>query len=137
MNLLQTDEVLVWIAPGDLASLSDEHKINPPLPTSFLDKYRDVKGRNDHVKVCLRQALVVDLWNIGSGGGGGRQHCHASSGAGSSNVDQFFLGWDGALYCGWNGGAAGDGCSGNQDCMIGLTCTYVRRRLTQTCYDPG
>ena len=98
-SLLPTDEVLVWIAPGDLASLSDEGAIAPRLPTSFLDKYRGAYGAKDHVKVCLKQQLVLDLWNDGSDFADGGRHCHVSSGDGSSNVEQFFLGWDGALYC--------------------------------------
>jgi hypothetical protein len=101
-SLLPADEVLVWIAPGDLASLSDERAITPALPATFLDKYRGAYGEKDHVKVCLRQQLVLDLWNYDPStinvADGGR-HCHVSSGDGSSNVEQLFLGWDGALYC--------------------------------------
>jgi len=101
-SLLPTDEVLVWIAPGDLASLSDEGKIAPSLPTSFLNEYRGAYGEKDHVKVCLQQQYVLNLWNLNpstiNATDGGR-HCHVSAGAGSSNVEQFFLGWDGALYC--------------------------------------
>ena len=33
--------------------------------------------------------------NVADGG----RHCHVSSSDGSSNVERFFLGWDGALYC--------------------------------------
>jgi len=117
-SLLPNDEVLVWIAPGDLASLSDEEKITPRLPTSFLDKYRGIYGETDHVKVCLKQQLVLDLWNVDPSGlnptDGGR-HCHVSSGAGSSNVERFFLGWDGALYCvQWC--RTDEDCPGNQKC---------------------
>lgn len=101
-SLLPTDEVLVWIAPGDLASLSDEGAITPALPATFLDKYRGAYGQKDHVKVCLQQRLLLDLWNYDPSrinvADGGR-HCHVSSSDGSSNVEQFFLGWDGALYC--------------------------------------
>jgi hypothetical protein len=99
MSLLPSDEVLVWIAPGDLVSLSDEEKISPRLPSSFVDKYRGKYSQKDHVKVCVRQELVLALWNIGSDISDGGQHCHVSSGAASSNVEQFYLGWDGALYC--------------------------------------
>ena len=101
-SLLPTDEVLVWIAPGDLVSLSDEGKLAPRLPTSFLDEYRGIYGEKDHVKVCLQQQYVLNLWNLDpstiNAMDGGR-HCHVSSSDGSSNVEQFFLGWDGALYC--------------------------------------
>ena len=101
-SLLPTDEVSVWIAPGDLASLSDEGAITPALPATFLDKYRGAYGEKDHVKVCLQQRLLLDLWNYDPSrinvADGGR-HCHVSSSDGSSNVEQFFLGWDGALYC--------------------------------------
>ena len=100
-SLLPTDEVLVWIAPGDLASLSDEQQIDP-LPAAFLNKYRGAYGEKDHVKVCLQQQYVVALWNIDPSTvnvmDGGR-HCHVSNGDALSNVEQFFLGWDGALYC--------------------------------------
>lgn len=98
-SLLPTDEVLVWIAPGDLVSLSDETKITPHLPMDFTDKYRTIYGENDHVKVCLPQQLVLDLWNIGTDVADGGRHCHVSAGDASSNVEQFYLGWDGALYC--------------------------------------
>lgn len=101
-SLVPTDEVLAWIAPGDLASLSDDSAITPALPTSFLEKYRGVYSEKDHVKVCLKQQLVLDLWNINSttfNAADGARHCHVSSSVDSSNVEQFFLGWDGALYC--------------------------------------
>jgi len=99
-NLLPTDEVLVWIAPGDLVSLSDESLITPALDPAFVAAHRMHYNQDQHVKVCLRQQLVLDLWNVGYDVSDGGQHCHASSGDGSSNVEQFFLGWDGALYCG-------------------------------------
>ena len=98
-RLKPSDEVLVWIAPGDLVSLSDEEKITPRLPPTFVDKYRGKYNQTEHVKVCLRQDLVLHLWNIDWDVSDGGRHCHVSSGDGSSNVEQFFLGWDGALYC--------------------------------------
>lgn len=94
------DEVLAWIAPGDLVSLSDEGKIDT-LPPSFVVKYKEAYGEADHVKVCMPQMYVVDLWNNATGGG---QHCHATTGDASNTVKSFFLGWDGALFCScWNG----------------------------------
>jgi len=99
-SLLPTDEILVWIAPGDLVSLSDEGSITPPLDSAFVAAHRRHYTKEQHVKVCLRQQLVLGLWNIDSDVLDGGQHCHVSSGDGSSNVEQFFLGWDGSLYCG-------------------------------------
>ena len=100
-SLMPTDEVLAWIAPGDLASLSDEGKITP-LPAAFLTKYRGAYGEKDHVKVCLQQRFVLDLWNLDPSrinvADQGR-HCHVSYSEASSNVEKFYLGWDGALYC--------------------------------------
>lgn len=98
MTLKPTDEVLVWIAPGDLVSLSDEGKI-PALDSNFVTKHRLHYAKEEHVKVCLQQELVVDLWNIANDTADGGRHCHATTGDTSSNVERFFLGWDGALFC--------------------------------------
>lgn len=98
MTLAPTDEVLVWIAPGDLVSLSDESKI-PALDSNFVTKHRLHYAKEEHVKVCLPQELVVDLWNIANDTADGGRHCHATAGTTSSNVERFFLGWDGALFC--------------------------------------
>jgi len=98
MTLAPTDEVLVWIAPGDLVSLSDEGKI-PALHSNFVSKHRNHYAKEEHVKVCLPQELVVDLWNIANDTADGGSHCHATTGSTSSNVERFFLGWDGALFC--------------------------------------
>lgn len=99
-SLLPTDEISLWIAPGDLVSLSDEGAITPRLDPDFVATHRMHYDQDQHVKVCLRQQLVLDLWNIGSDVLNGGQHCHLSSGAGPSIVERFFLGWDGSLYCG-------------------------------------
>jgi hypothetical protein len=96
-NLSDTDEVLAWIAPGDLVSLSDEKKIRP-LPVDFANQYSTVYGEADHVKVCIPHSNVVDLWNLMDAQGDGR-HCHSTKGDGSTVVERFHLGWDGALYC--------------------------------------
>ena len=99
MTLAPTDEVLVWIAPGDLVSLSDEGKI-PALDSNFVTKHRLHYAKEEHVKVCLKQELVVDLWNIANDTADGGSHCHEMASSTSSNVERFFLGWDGALFCG-------------------------------------
>jgi hypothetical protein len=97
-NLSGTDEVLAWIAPGDLVSLSDEKKISP-LPIDFVTQYRTVYGEADHVKVCIPHSNVVDLWNLMDDAQGDGRHCHSTKGDGSTDVERFYLGWDGALYC--------------------------------------
>lgn len=95
------DEVLVWIAPGDLVSLSNEAKI-PALPVDFTNKYHGTYGEVDHVKVCMSHENVVDLWSLTDIEGDGR-HCHVTKGDGSNTIERFYLGWDGALYCASNG----------------------------------
>ena len=100
LNLKPTDEVLAWIAPGDLVSLSDEEMIAPPLPSTFLTKYRGQYYEQEHVKVCIPQKHLLNLWNYNDKDGS--THCHVQSSQSSSNVEQFYLGWDGALYCSGN-----------------------------------
>lgn len=107
-NLQQTDEVLVWIAPGDLVSLVDEGKLKTQLDTDFKTKYRGHYAKEEHVKVCLPQELVLDLWNNGTDTLDGGYHCHEQSSKTPGNVDKFYLGWDGALFC--DGGSSLD-CS--------------------------
>jgi hypothetical protein len=128
-NLSYTDEVLAWITPGELVSLSDEQKI-PPLPIDFANQYRYVHGEADHVKVCIPHSHVVDLWNSMDGQGDGR-YCHSTKGNSSTVVERFYLGWDGALYCedehGCNPSCSknGDSCSqwlddfGSSECVSG------------------
>jgi hypothetical protein len=111
-NLTSTDEVLVWIAPGDLVSLSDEGKITPPLDAAFTTAHRNHYGQSEHVKVCIRQELVLDLWNIDNVTDEGH-HCHQSKGDGSSNVENIFLGWDGALFC---SDCTGQSCTMTSQC---------------------
>jgi len=102
-KLLATDKVLVWIAPADLVSLSDENRLTPSLPTIFANDHRGVYSENDHVKVCLEQHLVLELWNVDRSPYNaldGQHHCHEGhTGDAISNVEKFYLGWDGALYC--------------------------------------
>jgi hypothetical protein len=98
-QLQPTDEVLVWIAPGDLVSLSDENKLPSKLDDGFTSKYRRHYAQEEHVKVCLPQRLVLDLWNIASDTADGGRHCHQMSSATPSNVERFYLGWDGTLFC--------------------------------------
>lgn len=126
LMLKPTDEVLVWIAPGDLVSLSDEQKIQP-LPASFASAHRNHYAKEEHVKVCLQQKLVVDLWNIANDTADSGRHCHVQSSTHPSNVEQFYLGWDGALFCStpqcdWNGvcessSRNGCSCTGGQICF--------------------
>ena len=96
-GLKPDDEVLAWIAPGDLVSLFADGEIDK-MPPSFVDKYKDRYAEADHVKVCMPQKNVVDLWNINATDENGR-HCHTTKGDASNTVKSFFLGWDGALFC--------------------------------------
>ena len=93
----------MWIAPADLVSLSDENRLTPSLPTIFTNDHRGVYSENDHVKVCLEQHLVLELWNVDRSPYNaldGQHHCHEGhTGDAISNVEKLYLGWDGALYC--------------------------------------
>ena len=124
--LLPEDEVLAWIAPGDLVSLSDEGKIDK-LPSSFVDTYKEAYAEADHVKVCMPQKNVVDLWNINDAEGDGG-HCHTTKGDGSNTVERFFLGWDGALFC-CTGTAfvnvAGFSCDSCNFCVTPMSCNAL------------
>ena len=97
INLTLKDEVIVWIAPGDLVDLHTDGKLTLPVnTTTSIPHLPYVFGQEDHVKVCLRHELLVDLWgdNYNSTNS---THCHI---AGEKNsVITFFLGYDGALYC--------------------------------------
>lgn len=137
LMLKPTDEVLVWIAPGDLVSLSDEDKI-PPLNPSFASTHRLHYAQKEHIKVCLQQRLVLDLWNIANDTADGGRHCHQQSSTHSSNVERFYLGWDGALFCGGGESDEDDNYCGSygtcRDTLSGLiTCTCPP---PQTCLQP-
>ena len=97
-QLLPTTDVLVWIAPGDLVSLSDEGQIDR-LHETFANKYRRRYSEMDHVKVCMPHKNVVDLWSRMDVEEGDGRHCHVTKGDGSNTIESFYLGWDGALYC--------------------------------------
>lgn len=80
--------VPTWIAPQDLYDLGSEGKVqiaNEDLPSGFLAA--------DHVKVCLRHELLLDLFNPDANG---TVHCHSRVGP---RVSSLYLGYDGALYC--------------------------------------
>jgi len=93
-KLTLKEEVIVWIAPGDLVDLHTDGKLTLPVNTTTnIPLIPYVFGPEDHVKVCLRHDLLVDLW----GDNYNTTHCHVR---GSNNtVTSFFLGHDGALYC--------------------------------------
>ena len=93
-SLRSSDEVLVWIAPGDLVSLSNDGKVSPRLDPEFVHNHKDHYDEKQHVKVCLRNDLLLDLWKSDEVSVGG--HCHAQEG---NNVGKIYLGWDGALFC--------------------------------------
>ena len=93
-NLTMEDLVLVWLAPGDLVSL--QVKLSSALPADFIKKYQGRYAEADHVKVCLPQQYLVDLWGNGDGV---KQHCHMAASATPGVVESIFIGWDGALFC--------------------------------------
>lgn len=95
-DLQPTDEVLVWIAPGDLITLADSGKIGH-FNAEFESTYKDDFLEDNHVKVCLQQQFLLDLWAYRKTTG--RTSCHSSSGQSGSIIERFYLGWDGALFC--------------------------------------
>ena len=80
-----TTKTPVWIAPGDIVTLFES-----TLPASFVKKYKSAFAPEDHVKVCLAQDKLTELWNRGN--------CHQSNNT-TGGVDKIFTGWDGDLYC--------------------------------------
>ena len=99
ITLQPNDKVLAWIAPGDLVSLFAEGEIDK-MPLSFVETYKDQYAEEDHVKVCMPQKNLVDLWNNNDAEGrGGGPHCHMTTGDASNTVKSFLLGWDVALFC--------------------------------------
>ena len=91
-----TTKTPVWIAPGDMVTLFES-----TLPASFVKKYKRAFAPEDHVKVCLAQEKLTELWNRGA--------CHRPSSSEESasgeaqgvsqGVAAIFTGWDGDLYC--------------------------------------
>ena len=92
-SLEASNDILVWIAPGDLVSLYEDGYIQK-LPADFVNNYRGMYGENDHVKVCLRHDNLVALWGVDYQ----TLHCH-EAGHLDGTVSRFYLGFDGALYC--------------------------------------
>jgi len=92
--LSNTDEVDVWLAPGDMVDLS---RFGIHLPIGFATKYSGAFAREDHVKVCLRYGFLVDLWGNQTVG----HHCHNATQTDASNPlqTQPFIAYDGALFC--------------------------------------
>lgn len=88
--LSMDDYVPVWIAPADLLSLQKIGDITG-LPSNI----PNVQGTYDHVKVCLKQKYLIDLWGTVRGVD---THCHKPSNA-QTAIERFFLGYEGALYC--------------------------------------
>jgi len=93
MNLALADHIPVWIAPGDLLSLAQQGDISSfpsgvNLPNSFDPK--------DHVKACPQHRHLIQLWGTNYQ----TSHCHLPDRTNDSSVERFFLGFDGALYCG-------------------------------------
>ena len=72
-NLTLKDEVIVWIAPGDLVDLHMDGKLTLPVDTTTnMPLIPRVFGPEDHIKVCLRHELLLDLW----GDNYNTTHCH-------------------------------------------------------------
>jgi hypothetical protein len=88
--------VVVWIAPADLLLLHAQND-GGVLSAGFVDYWNDDSNspgqfdQHNHVKVCLAQQEVVDLWGDGA--------CHESEGNHADRLSLFYLGYDGALFC--------------------------------------
>jgi hypothetical protein len=95
-ELQLTDEVLVWVAPGDLITLADSGKIRH-FNAEFESTYKGDFSENNHVKVCLQQQFLLELWAYRNTTD--QTSCHSSSGPSGSIIERFYLGWDGALFC--------------------------------------
>ena len=102
----------VWIAPGDMKFLFPE----VDWPQDFLDvirsSYTRGYGMAEHVKVCLTQDRLDDLWT-GRHDNTSTPHCHtpesAYDGRNGSQLRgvRLFTGFDGDLYCSGEGGEEG------------------------------
>ena len=60
VNIQPTDEVLAWIAPIDLITLSMENKIDP-LPQYFIDKYRFPSLKDKLCDIYKPKTAIVGL----------------------------------------------------------------------------
>jgi hypothetical protein len=117
-ELQPTDEVLVWIAPGDLITLADSGKIGH-FNAEFESTYKGDFAEDNHVKVCMQQQFLLDLWAYSNTTG--QTSCHSSSGPSGSIIERFYLGWDGALFCASTFDNTGS-CKSTTDCASDQYC---------------
>lgn len=75
-----------WIAPGDLVSLYEDG--GKFLPSDFVFEYAESYSPQDHVKVCIDQPRLLNLWDSG--------HCHSAI---NDSLKEIFTGWCGSLFC--------------------------------------
>jgi len=91
-SIIDTSVVDVWLSPGDIVDLK---RFGFHLPVDFANKYTGVFGRREHVKLCVRYDILVDLWGNATTG----KHCHTPNGQGGSDQTRPYVGYDGALFC--------------------------------------
>ena len=117
-DVQSTDKTPVWIAPGDLVALyrDDFTRHHADFAKAYAARFLP----NDHVKVCLTQEKLLQLWN-GEHDGDHTPHCHVKRpmcataaikageqicdaetealDASGNEVVKILTGWDGSLFC--------------------------------------